>query len=177
MYVHGARLAEYRPEFRVHDVGEGFDQVAVVAVYDHVLLDVESWEPLVDIEVISCGDAYSDYIFKVIGTNGAMKVTFGDYKLTYYKPEEYTEHELVKTALKDENGDPIYCSDDMKKYEESGEITGSAFNIGSDCFYHMVYDDLVNGKPAYINPEKGALAIKIIEECHKISPLEKKVEL
>lgn len=134
-------------------------------------------KPLVDIEVISCGDAYPDYIFKVYGTNGTLQVSYGDYKMTYYKPEEYTEHELKKLALKDENGNPIYCSDDMKKYEEGGDVIGDAFNKGSDSFYHMVYDDLVNGKPAYITPEKGAAVIKIIEECHKISPLEKKVEL
>ena len=134
-------------------------------------------KPPVDIEVISCSDAFADYIFKIYGTNGTLQVSYGDYKLTYYKPEEYTEKPLQKLALKDVNGDPIYCSDDMKKYEESGELSGSAFDVGSNCFYNMVYGELVEGKKAYINPEKGALAIKIIEECHKRTPLERKVEL
>ncbi len=134
-------------------------------------------KPVVDIEVISCADAYSDFIFKVFGTNGTLKVGFNDYKMTYYKPEEYTEKPLVKTALKDVDGDPIYCSDDMKKYEEAGEIVGTGFDVGPDLFYNMVYDAIFNGKTAYISPEKGALAIKIIEECHKQNPLERKIEL
>ncbi len=144
--------------------------------YAKIILEAPGKAP-VDIEVISCSDAYPDFIFKIYGTNGTFQASYADFKMTYYKPEEYTEHQLQKKALKDENGNPIYCADDMKKYEESGEITGSAFNVGANHFYNMVYGELVEGKKAYINPEKGALAIKIIEECHKRTPLERKVEL
>lgn len=127
-------------------------------------------KPLVDIEVTSI-DAYSAPTIKILGTKGTFKTSQKDWEMTYIVDGENPEQKLILTPLKDAEGLPIYCSEELKKHVENGEIEGTAFNIGSKMFYDMMYEAIVNNKEMEIKPEYAAMVISVIEQVHAENPL------
>ena len=72
---------------------------------------------------------------------------------------------------KDENGNPIYCSEKLIKHTESGEFNGSAFDIGTASFYEQLYFKITEGKEMTVTPEMAAKVISVIEFAHAENPL------
>ena len=127
-------------------------------------------KPLVDIE-ISAMDAYSDYTLKLQGTKGTFKCTTDSYKMTYICDGENPERPVEETFLKDENGEPIYCSEKLIKHVEEDKFNGTAFDTGTSEFYKQLYFKLTDGTPMTVTPEMAAMVISVIERVHAENPL------
>ena len=44
-----------------------------------------------------------------------------------------------KNALKDANGNPVYCSEKLQKHVEGEDFNGTAFDIGTAELYKQLY--------------------------------------
>lgn len=127
-------------------------------------------KPVVDVEVTSC-DAYSDYNIKLIGSRGTLKCTPTEYKMTYIVDGENPEKPVIFESLKDENLNPIYCSENLIKHEESGSFGGTAFDIGTSTLYKQLYFKITENIPMDVTPEMAREIISVIETLHAQNPL------
>ena len=137
--------------------------------YAKILLTAPG-KPLVDIE-ISPMDAYSPCTLKLQFTRGTMKLTPKAYEMTYIVDGENPERPVIETFLKDENGNPIYCSEKLVKHVESDSFNGTAFDIGTAKLYEQLYFLIAEGKPMTVTPEMAAAVISVIETVHATNPL------
>ena len=122
-------------------------------------------KPVVDIEVIST-DAYSDYNLKLIGTKGTYKSTTLKYAMTYVADGENPDMEVKDTFIQDDEGNPIYCAEQLVKHTEEGDFVGDAFSVGGPVFYDQLYHYISEGKPMSVTPEMAAEVISVIEAAH-----------
>ena len=127
-------------------------------------------KPLIDIEISSI-DAYSGYNIKVQGTKGTLKATPAAYDMTYICDGENPERPVIEASLKDEAGNPIYCSESLVKHVESAPFEGTAFDIGTARLYDQLYDKITEGKDMTVTPEMAAAVISVIETVHAQNPL------
>lgn len=127
-------------------------------------------KPIVDMEINST-DAFCDYNFKIQGTKGTLKCTYGNYKMKYIPDGENPERPVVETFLQNEQGLPIYCGEALVTREEEGAITGSAFDVAVHKFYQMLYNTITTGAELEIKPEHAAKIINVIETVHAQNPL------
>ena len=128
-------------------------------------------KPVVDIEVSSC-DAFSDYNIKITGSKGCLKSTTTKCQLVYLVDGENPEKPVTEEPLKNEAGDPIYCSENLVTHKETVDFTGTAFDTGSKCMYDEIYDKIVNGKPMSVTAEMAAKVIGVIAGVHADNPME-----
>lgn len=134
-----------------------------------VILGAEG-KPVVDIEVIST-DAYSDYNLKLIGTKGTYKSTTLKYNMTYVVDGENPDRVVKETFLEDEDGNPIYCSEQLIKHVEEGDFSGDAFSVGSPEFYRQLYLYVTEDRTMDVTPEMAAEVISVIESVHAANHL------
>ena len=127
-------------------------------------------KPLLDVE-ISSTDAYPQGTLKIQGTKGTFKASPASYEMKYIVDGENPERTVVEGFLKDENGNPIYCSEKLAKHTEAGEFNGSAFDIGTASFYEQLYYKITEGKDMTVTPEMAAKVISVIELAHAKNPL------
>ena len=127
-------------------------------------------KPLVDLEISSV-DAYSDYNIKIMGSKGTFKATPSAYELTYITDGENPERPVVETFLKDDAGNPVYCSEKLIKHVESGKFDGTAFDVGTATLYEQLYYKITEGREMTVTPEMAADIISVIEEVHAKNPL------
>lgn len=127
-------------------------------------------KPVIDLEINST-DAYSDYNLKIQGTKGCYKSTYSDYKMKYVVDGENVEKPVIKESLVDENGFPIYCSENLITHDEEGKHEGTAFDVAVESFYKQLYDTLTTGAPLVVKPEYAAQIIQMIESAHAQNPL------
>lgn len=137
--------------------------------YVKILLSAPS-KPLVDVEITSI-DAYSDYNIKILGSKGTMKVTPRSYEMTYIQDGENPERPVIEESLKDEAGNPIYCSEKLIKHVESENFNGTAFDVGTAKFYEQLYYRITEGREMTVTSEMAAAVISVIETVHAANPL------
>ena len=137
--------------------------------YSKILLTAPG-KPLVDIEISSI-DAYSSYNVKILGSKGTFKATPKSYEMTYIQDGENPPRPVIEEFLKDENGNPIYCSEKLVKHEESEEFNGTAFDVGTKKLYEQLYYKITEGKDMTVTPEMAAAIISVIEQVHAENPL------
>jgi len=137
--------------------------------YAKILLTAPG-KPLVDVEISSI-DAYSDYNIKIQGTRGTFKATPKSYEMTYIQDGENPERPVIEDFLKDENGNPIYCSEKLSKHVVSEKFNGTAFDIGTAKLYEQLYFRITEGKEMTVTAEMAASIISVIEEVHAANPL------
>ena len=125
---------------------------------------------LVDIET-NCLDAYPQTLMKIYGTKGTFKCNLNSYEIKYMVDGENPERPVIHESLKNEEGNPAYCSEQLVLHDEAGEFAGTAFNAAVKSFYEMLYKSLVDGAPLEITPEMAARVIGIIEKAHADNPL------
>ncbi len=126
--------------------------------------------PLVDIEISSI-DAYSDYNLKILGTKGTLKATPDEYDMTYIRDGENPDRPVIIESLKNENGEPIYCSEKLVKHVEAEKFNGTAFDIGTASLYEQLYYKITEGREMTVTPEMAASIISVIEAVHAQNPL------
>ncbi len=127
-------------------------------------------KPLIDVEISSI-DAYSDYNIKVQGTKGTLKAKPKAYEMTYICDGENPEKPVVEESLKDDDGNPIYCSEKLIKHIESENFEGTAFDVGTAKLYEQLYYKLTEGRDMTVTPEMAAAVISVIETVHAENPL------
>ena len=127
-------------------------------------------KPLVDIE-ISSTDAYASYNLKIQGSKGTFKATPSSYEMTYIVDGENPERPVTDVFIQDENGNPIYCSENLVKHVESGSFNGTAFDVGTAMLYKQIYDQITEGKEMTVTPEMAAAIISVAETVHAENPL------
>ncbi len=127
-------------------------------------------KPVVDVEINST-DAYSTYNLKLQGTRGTYVCTYSDYKMKYIVDSENEPRPVIEEALRDENGYPIYCRDNLVTHEEEGKFEGTAFNVAVDKFYRILYNTITTGEPLVITAEHAAKVINVIETVHAQNPM------
>ena len=127
-------------------------------------------KPVVDIEVTSA-DAYCDYNLKLIGTRGTYQSTTLKYKMTYIVDGENPERPVIESSLEDENRNPAYCREELKKHVEEGDFPGDAFTVGTPSFYEHLYYKLSEGREMPVTPEMAREVISVIENVHANNPL------
>ena len=139
--------------------------------YGKIILSTPD-KPVVDIE-INCADAFAnDFVFKIFGSKGTLLSTNSEYKLKYVEDfSAYPERPVIREALSDANGNPIYCSEKLSFVEEKKVIEGSSFDIAVRDFYKMLYNAVILGEQLDIRPEQAARVIAVIERCHAENPL------
>ncbi len=127
-------------------------------------------KPIVDIEISSL-DAYSNYNVKIQGSKGTLKATPKSYEMTYIQDGENIERPVVETFLKDDAGNPIYCSEKLVKHVEGEDFNGTAFDIGTAKLYEQLYFKITEGREMTVTPEMAADIISVIETVHAQNPL------
>lgn len=125
---------------------------------------------VVDIE-INPTDAFPGVHLKVCGTRGTFKTDMRSYEMKYIIDGENPERPVVFGSLKDEEGNPAYCSEKLITHEESGSFDGTAFDIGTADLYEMLYKAITEDAPMSVNAEMAAGVIKIIERAHAENPM------
>ena len=127
-------------------------------------------KPMVDVEMHS-SDPFTDYTLAFIGTRGSYRSTARAYRAKYLTPEENAPQPLQEHFLEDADGNPLYCGEKAVFHEESGEFTGSAFDIGADTIYREVYANLTEGKPLTYTAEDYSVIYRVEEVIHAQNPL------
>ena len=140
--------------------------------YDKLILSAPG-KPVIDLEVSSI-DAYCDYNVKLQGTKGTYKATQGGYKMKYIVDGENPPQPLIVESLKNEEGNPKYCSEKLITHEEEDTFSGGVFDSAVRMFYEMLYNNIVYGTPLKVKTENIAKIIQVIETAHAINPLPKK---
>lgn len=127
-------------------------------------------KPVVDIEISSI-DAYCDYTIKIQGTKGTFKNKPLTYRYKYIADGENEPKPVVENTLKDANGDPIFCAENLKTHEFEGKYEGTAFNLAVADFYANLYYALKGEQQLIITPQMACEIIRIIERAHADNPL------
>ena len=127
-------------------------------------------KPLVDIE-LSAIDAYNDFLFKVQGSRGTLKVKGNDYWVKYVVDGENEPRPVQYNYIYVDDHMPVYCSEKLITHEEEGTIVGDAFDAAPCKFYKMVYDKLTVGTPLVIKPENIVKVVAVIDKVHIDNPL------
>ncbi|MBQ3134789.1 MAG: Gfo/Idh/MocA family oxidoreductase [Oscillospiraceae bacterium] len=126
-------------------------------------------KPVVDVEVNS-NDAFPSASFKVLGSKGTFQSSFSDWKLKYIVDGENPERPLVLGTLKDANGMPTYCSEQLITHEEEG-VYEKRLVVATEMYYESVYKHITEGAELAVKPEWAAQIISIIETAHAQNPL------
>ena len=127
-------------------------------------------KPVIDIEINNT-DAFCDYNLKLQGTRGTFKNTPASYKCKYLVDSELPARPVIETFLQDENGNPLYCSEQIEKHDEEGNYDGTAFDVGTAGIYESLYKTLTEGAPLAVSCEEAAMVISVIEAAHAQNPL------
>ena len=141
--------------------------------YCKVLLKAPN-KPLVDLEINST-DVYNGGVnIKIQATKGGYKSNAHSFEYKYFVDEENPKKALIEESLKNENGLPMYCGEQLVWKEEKGTIEGDAFSVGTPSIYEEIYYNLTEGKPMSTSLEMARKIIEIIEATHAQNPLEMK---
>lgn len=127
-------------------------------------------KPVIDIEVSSCC-AYPSLVYNIQGTCGGLTGSPELLKWKYFKPGEAPAQQLVKRPLVNSTGDPVYCSEDLKWYEDVWINPNKDYEFGNVEFYTALYKTLTEGIPPETTLQQVRLQVGIIEECLRTNPL------
>jgi scyllo-inositol 2-dehydrogenase (NADP+) len=129
--------------------------------------------PVVDIEISSCC-AYPGANYQVQGTHGGLKGSFQRLEWKYFKPEEAPQQQLTSGYLRTGDGNPAYCAEELKWYEESWDFAAEPgkdlFRTMAEAYYFMLYDTLAHGKPTEVRIEEIRRQVAVMEQCFAQNP-------
>lgn len=128
-------------------------------------------KPVVDVEINS-NDAFSDYKLKILGSKGSYKCGITDYKMKYIVDGENPAQPLLTEPLKNEEGNPMYCTEKLVTHEEEGRFDGTAFAAATATFYDRLYASLTEGAPLAVPNEHIAKLVNVIETVHAQNPMD-----
>lgn len=128
-------------------------------------------KPIIDIEINS-NDAYAPANIKILGSKGTFLTTLGEYKYTYIKDGENPERPVEEAFLQNNNGEPIYCTEQLIKHEETGKLDpGGAFTTAVTEVYKDIYYALTQNEPIRVTAQMATEIIAVIDKVHADNPL------
>lgn len=139
--------------------------------YCKVLLKAPN-KPLVDVEINSTDPYNGGVTIKIQATNGGYKSNPHSFEYKYFVDAENPKKPLIEASLKNEEGLPMYCGEQLNFKEEKGDFNGDAFSVGTSSIYEEIYYNLTEGKPMSTTPQMARKIIEIIEAAHAQNPLE-----
>ncbi len=146
---------------RAHTYGDAEDYVKLILR--------ATGSPVLDIEISSC-NGFSDYTYLVQGTRGTLKGTTKQLDWKYYIDSEEEARVLIKEPLRNEKGEPIYCSEKLTFHTDKWIAEGDEandFDFKGLKFYKEFYDCMKGGKPFPITQEQVLKQMRIMEESHR----------
>lgn len=152
---------------RVNTFGDAEDYVKVILSGKN--------KPIIDIEISSC-QAYNPFTYNIQGSNGGLTATLDNINYKYFKTEECQEQQLIKEPLTGSDGEPAYCFETLKWYEEEWKLDKEQFGTFSYMtgkYYDMLYSHITEGTELLVTAEQVKKQIGVIEECHRQNPLSK----
>jgi len=144
-----------------HTYGDGEDYVKLI------LRATEA--PVLDVEISSC-NAYSDYTYLVQGTRGTLKGDTKKLDWKYYIDSVEQKQRLIMESLRNEKGEPIYCSENLSFNTDSWSVEGKEvddFNAKGLTLYRELYQCMLGNQTFLITQEQVLKQIGVIEESHK----------
>ncbi|MBQ2955949.1 MAG: Gfo/Idh/MocA family oxidoreductase [Clostridia bacterium] len=140
-----------------HTYGDGEDYVKMILT--------APGKPTVDIEISSC-NAFAPKTFCVQGTRGTLYGDTGRLEWKYYLDEENPPQKLITEPLRNEKGEPVYCSEKLKFHTGEFISEGSEFDNKGVGFYKAFYETFVNGAPFEIRLDQIKLQMRVMGEAH-----------
>jgi len=128
-------------------------------------------KPFMDIEINAVDAFGSDFVIKVFGKYGTLLMNHNKYQLKYIDPTKLDEKPVIKESLRDPEGKPMYCSEQLDIITVEDEVQGDAFHDAVNSFYRQLYGAIMEGKDLIVTPEKAAMVINYIEQVHADNPL------
>jgi predicted dehydrogenase len=128
--------------------------------------------PLFDLEH-SASNAYPSQRYLVQGTQGTLKGNETSLAWKYFKPAEASPLKLDPRPLRDGNGIPVYCKEQLKYYEDSWnadvgtrsptEYDETEQGLG---YYRSLHDSFTGGADFAIKNEQVMLQMKVMGAAH-----------
>lgn len=134
------------------------------------------YKPLIEV-TISSYNGYGQPTYVISCKNGCLRTDTNEVEIKYFDPETAPKQKHIITPLENEDGTPAYCGETLDWKTEIFTMDGTAFDKGTDAYYNMIYDYLVNGKEMQINPYQVLKQLKIVDLIHAQNPLTIKPEL
>lgn len=122
--------------------------------------------PLFDLEMSACC-AYPPFSYNIQGTYGGL--TGGTKKIMwkYFDPSESFVHKATDIPVSDDEGNPSYCREDLKWYENEWVDTRDEYDVAPIEFYKKYYNSLINNTSFEITLDQIIRQVEIIEKCLK----------
>ena len=128
--------------------------------------------PVVDIE-LTASNAFPGSPILIQGTQGTLAGSVTSFSWKYFKPEETPALKLDTRPLRNEKGEPVYCSEKLNIHEESwtpdlGNQSPHQYDFTEKglAFYRALHDSFVNNKDFFIKNEEVLLQMKVMGEAH-----------
>lgn len=125
--------------------------------------------PLFDLEMSACC-TYPQFSYNIQGTCGGLTGTPNRLKWKYYKPSEAPVREPQYMPISDKDGDPAYCREELKWYEEFWEDSRNEYDVVPIEYYESLYRTLTEGAPLEVTLQQIRKQVEIIEECYRQNP-------
>lgn len=138
--------------------------------YCKILLK-QTGKPTIDLTISSCR-AYAGPLYEILGTNGGLQANSIHIDWKYFKSEEAPHQELQRDPISDANGNPVYCREKLKWYEEKWDLEKDGVNYSPPnvAYYESLYKTLIEGKSPTITLDQVRKQIVIMQECHRQNP-------
>ena len=136
-------------------------------------------KPVIDLEISSCCP-YPNGAILIHAKNGGLKATPSKIEYKYIVQEDSPDQKLILTPLKQADGTPAYCREELVWHEkvwEAPQDRGGFFQSNTIDLYKMIYGVLKEGKPLDITPAQIRQQIAVMVEAHKQNPMPKKVKV
>lgn len=140
---------------------------------DHVALMLRGHgRPLIYIE-LSSSSAFPEYTYRIYGTTGSLRGNMKEMEWKFFDPARHVRPELVRGPLMDDEGLPIYPSEELEWQEDSWQVPAGSENLFetiSRSYYDMIYARLTEGAPLEVTPQQVRRQAEVIRECQRQNP-------
>lgn len=137
--------------------------------YAKIIIDTPN-KPVIDIEINNT-DAYSPYLIKIQGGKGTYTCNGRGYKMKYVVDGENPERKPVYEFLHDDNGNPIYCGEQLITHEKEEDFNGDPFGMGTQKIYEDLYYYITENREPMITAENASQIVYVTETVHAQNPL------
>jgi len=151
-----------RPEVFCHlertlTLGDAEDHVKIILRGENA--------PMIDLEVSSVC-AYPPPTWRISGTQGGLVGTARHLEWKAIDPDKLPPRSLDIHPTPDRS----YNRDELVWHEYSWDI-GDYTGPGQKGFYLDLYETMRHGKPLAVTPESVRRVMRIVEQCHRLSPV------
>ncbi len=122
--------------------------------------------PLIDIEASSSA-ACPPFRYCVQGVSGGLLGWAHKMSWRYFKPEEAPRRELVRAPLADAQGNPTFCTEELRWYEESWEDERDEYEVAPRAFYESFHRSWTSRTPFEVGLQQVRRQMEIVEECRR----------